>query len=413
MKFLTKINRNYLILYFLILAGVTIVGYYILQAIILRGTKENLLSKEYLIRKQIIATGEIPNLYPIIEGQKTNDSSIIDPLFKEIEIWNELEKENEVFLEYSNEIKINDSYYLIKLRQSAFENEDLVIVLAFTLFILLLSAFLISFLVTKRMNKTVWADFEYNLQAIETFNLSENKNITLLNSNTEEFERLNRVVTNLTEKLKTDYLSLKQFTENASHEIQTPLTIALINLEEFLQLDLAPDTLKKIVISINAIKRLSTLNQSLTLLTKIENKQFISIKTLNINDIINYYIQEFAPLFETKKLKIDLIIEHDFTIKINKQLAELLITNLLSNAVNHNIPNGFIQILVKKNELKICNTGEVNSFTEENIFNRFVKGQSKSFGLGLAIVKKICETYDLEIHYFKNKLHCFTINSKS
>ena len=97
---------------------------------------------------------------------------------------------------------------------------------------------------------------------------------------------------------------------------------------------------------------------------------------------------------------------------INEQLAELLIGNLLTNAVNHNIQGGRIHISIQENKLEIYNTGEENSLTDNTIFNRFAKSNSKSFGLGLAIVKNICETYNLEIHYHKNDFHCFIITSK-
>ncbi len=101
-----------------------------------------------------------------------------------------------------------------------------------------------------------------------------------------------------------------------------------------------------------------------------------------------------------------------FLVKINDQLAEVLINNLLSNAINHNIEGGIIQISVNENELKICNSGEINSLQDEFIFKRFTKGHSTSFGLGLSIVKKICETHNLEVNYQKNELHCFTIQPK-
>jgi len=68
---------------------------------------------------------------------------------------------------------------------------------------------------------------------------------------------------------------------------------------------------------------------------------------------------------------------------------------------------------MKSRSLKICNTGEDNSLTNETIFNRFVSGNPKSYGLGLAIVTKICETHDLEINYFRDELHCFVLKTKS
>ncbi|HUW93203.1 MAG TPA: HAMP domain-containing sensor histidine kinase [Bacteroidales bacterium] len=413
MKFLTKINRNYLTFFFLILSGVTVGGYFILHVIIIRGAKENLKAKEYLIEQQILRTGEIPNLHPVIEVKEAEDTMIQKPLFKEVEIRNELENENEFFLEYSNKIKINDSYYLIKLRQSAFENEDLVIVLALTLFVLLFGAFIISFFITRKTNKTVWSDFEHNLREIENFSLSGRDDISLVKSGIDEFDSLNRVMADLTRKLKTDYLSLKEFSENASHEIQTPLSIILLNLEELLQHDLDEETFTKVATSVSAVKRLSTLNQSLLLLTKIENRQFAADKTVSLKELVNRKTEEFSTLFESKELKVDVQVEQDFVVRMNEQLAEILINNLFSNSVNHNIKGGSIQVVINKEVFKLCNTAKDNSLTDGNIFNRFTSGKSNSSGLGLAIVKKICDTHNLEIHYLKNELHCFVINQKS
>ena len=286
MKFLTKINRNYFFLLTLILLAVSISGYFIIQAIILNDAKESLLEREFLIKKHILKTGEIPNIYPTVEV-KIIDRRVTDkPQFKEVEIENELEKELEPFLEYSSQVKIGDWYYSIKLRQSSFERADLALILALFLFILLLSAFAISYLITGKMNKSIWAQFEHNLGEIEKFSFHEKQNLNLIKTDIEEFDRLDKVVTDLTEKLRSDYFSLKEFTENASHEIQTPLSIVLLNLEEVLQQDLNSETFQKVVSSINAIKRLSSLNQSLILLTKIENRQFKAEQLIILNDIV-------------------------------------------------------------------------------------------------------------------------------
>lgn len=412
MKFITKINRNYFFLLTLVLLGVSISGYFIIQAIILNDAKESLLEREFLIEKHILKTGEIPNIYPTIEVKIINHPITDKPQFKEVQIENELENELEPFLEYSNQVKIGDWYYSIKLRQSSFERADLALILALFLFILLLSAFAISYLITGKMNKSIWAQFEHNLGEIEKFSFHEKQNLNLIKTDIEEFDRLDKVVTDLTEKLRSDYFSLKEFTENASHEIQTPLSIVLLNLEEVLQQDLNSETFQKVVSSINAIKRLSSLNQSLILLTKIENRQFKAEQLIILNDIVRRKISEFEPFFETKKLNVELHSEQDFKMIINEQLAELLIGNLLTNAVNHNIQGGRIHISIQENKLEIYNTGEENSLTDNTIFNRFAKSNSKSFGLGLAIVKNICETYNLEIHYHKNDFHCFIITSK-
>jgi signal transduction histidine kinase len=413
MKFLTKINRNYLIPFAIVLLAVTATGYFILRIIITQGAKERLLSKVYLVERQIKNTGEIPNLHPVIEVQKTEKEPDISPSFKKVTIWNEMEKEDEIFLEYSSKVNIGDTWYTVKIRQSSFENEDILLILALTMFILLLSAFTISFISTRRMNRTVWSGFERNLHEIESYSFRLNKDISLERSGIEEFERLNIAVKDFTSRLKSDYLILKEFTENASHEIQTPLSIAMMNLEEILQHDIKEDVFKKVVTVINSLKRLTTLNQSLILLAKIENMQFEQGSEVSLNEIILRKKEDLSAFIDAKNLNVEIKTEGIFLTRMNVYLSDILIGNLFTNAVNHNIAGGMIRIFIKPGFLQICNTGENHALTDKNIFSRFVSGNPKSPGLGLAIVRQICETHNLEVQYAKNELHCFTVRIKS
>ncbi len=413
MKFLTKINRNYLIPFAIVFVVMSVAGYFILRIIITQGAKERLLSKEYLVEQQIKNTGEIPNLHPVFEVQKTEKEPDIVPSFKKVTIWNEMEKEDEIFLEYSSKINIGGKWYIVKIRQSSFENEDIILILALTLVLLLSSAFIISFSSTRRMNRTAWSGFERNLHEIESYSFRLNKDISLERSDIEEFERLNIVVTDFTSRLKSDYLILKEFTENASHEIQTPLSIALMNLEEILQHDIKEDVFKEVVTVINSLKRLTTLNQSLILLAKIENMQFEKGSEISLNEIILRKKGDLSAFIDAKNLDVEIKDEGNFLILMNVYLSDILIGNLFTNAVNHNITGGMIRIFIKPGFLQICNTGENHALTDKTIFNRFVSGNPKSPGLGLAIVRQICETHNLEVQYSKEELHCFTVLIKS
>ncbi len=412
MKFLYKINLNYLIIFSITVAVVSVVGYFILQKIILDETRENLLGKELLIKRHILETGEMPNLYPIIEVEKINRIYHEEVSFKKIFVNDELENEAEPYLEYSHELKIDNSFYSIKIRQSVFESKDLILLLTFSFVILLSLAFGISFFITKKTNRTIWKDFEQNIREIESFGFSDDDNLSLISTNIEEFDRLNAVLDKLTGKLKKDYRSLKEFTESASHEIQTPLSVALLNLEEVLQQEIKQGTFQKIITSIRALNKLSALNKSLILLTKIENKQFEAEQSVSFIDLVNHKLKEFESLFESKNLVVDLKTEEDFVLKMNLQIAEILLNNILSNAINHNVENGTIQIFISEEKFSICNTGPANTLNNENIFDRFVKGNSSSSGLGLAIVKKICDSHYLEIIYKQQEMHCFTILKK-
>ncbi len=411
MKFLNKINRQYFWTLSISLMVVSLVGYFVLRMILKDEIKEDILEKEYAIVKEIKSDGNLPNIYPIIETKKVTKNKIEAKSYKEIYISDESENELEPYLEYTNTVKINNQYYLIKLRHSLLENDALIVAIALPLLLLLILTFTILFILTKKWNKTLWKDFEKNLQTIESFSFKNIQDLSLKQTHIEEFDRLNKTIINLTDKLSKDYTILKQFTENASHELQTPLSIILLNLEELLQQDLPEQAFKQVVASINAVKRLSSLNQSLLLLTKIENNQFNDRNELIINKIVENKMQEFTPLLEKQQLKIELNTSESLVLKLNEKLAGILINNLFSNAVKHNIPNGTIEITITENELKICNTGKENTLTNDTVFNRFTKENSQSYGLGLAIVKQICDNHHLKIYYTKeNEKHCFTIN---
>src|SRR6202000_3201098 len=78
----------------------------------------------------------------------------------------------------------------------------------------------------------------------------------------------------MTEKAQEDYQSLKEFTENASHELQTPTAIIRGKLDLLMESDIRDEQAVLIAEMQNALERLSRIHSSLTLLTKLENKEY-------------------------------------------------------------------------------------------------------------------------------------------
>jgi len=94
-------------------------------------------------------------------------------------------------------------------------------------------------------------------------------------------------------------------------------------------------------------------------------------------------------------------------------LAEILISNLITNSIKHNIDNGTIEISLTAIGFLISNTGLPLQYNPSQLFERFKKDKvtSESLGLGLSIVKKICEKYGYRIHYiYTNELHTVSIS---
>lgn len=401
MKFLTKINRNYLLILSITLIVISSIGYFILKKIILEEAKEKLIENELLIKEQLSNDSIVPNIYPIIEIKKTKKIVKKSPQFKTIYIENKLEEsELETFIEYSNIIEVNNSYYSLKLRQSILENKDLLLTISTPLLFILFFAFIFTYFLNKKLNNTLWSKFEYNLKQLENYRFKNQKKLNLLATDIVEFDNLNLILNSLTEKLSNDYQSLKEFTENASHETQTPLAIILMNLEGVLQEDLPKNTSDKIYTCFQYATKLQKLNKGLLLLSKIENQQFNNSEIVNLSKIFENKLTLFQPLIDSGNIELKSNLDDDFLVNMDPILADVLVNNLLSNAINHNIDSGFISITVKKNKLSISNSAKNIKLNENELFERFKKGNvsSDSIGLGLSIVKKIADLVKINIY---------------
>jgi signal transduction histidine kinase len=232
-----------------------------------------------------------------------------------------------------------------------------------------------------------------------------------------EFNDLNNSLNQMAGKIHTDYVSMKEFTENAAHEMQTPLAIAQSKLELLMQDgNLKEEQIDSIIQATEALSRLSKLNQSLLLLAKIENNQYETNEVISLKGVNQKYLKLFDELIKDKQLIVETDFAGDFSLNLHPLLADSLISNLIGNAIKYNFTGGKILISIKDNTYQILNTSTLPPIAPAQIFQRFNKVKSNvenSNGLGLAIVKKICDTYNLAIFYEgENNQHRFTITRK-
>jgi signal transduction histidine kinase len=308
------------------------------------------------------------------------------------------------------------NYYEMKLISQELSRGKLFNKIAYSLLWLYLFLFLSTIMVNNFVLKNTWKPFYQLLKYLNDFRLDRGASRKLSDTRIKEFTLLNESVQNLL-KTNTDiYNSQKQFIENISHEMQTPLAIG-INKLELLAGDenLSPDQMHQIGNTIEVLQRLSGLNKSLLLLTKIENKQFITVKQVNFDEVIARTIHDFSDFAEYQKIEIEYHIEDIWEIGMNKDLAEILVMNLVKNAIVHNQQGGEILIELSSASFRIENTGKEPGLSADKIFERFNKtSKSKSSsGLGLAIVKAIAEVSGLEVTYAYNGRHEFKISEKS
>ena len=265
----------------------------------------------------------------------------------------------------------------------------------------------------RKVAKSIWSPFYKNLDAIEGFSLKKQKTIAFEPTGITEFDALNEVLTKLTSQIISDFQNMKQFSEDASHEMQTPLSIISAKLESLINdPDFGEKQIKLIQSAYAAVQRLSKLNRDLVLLTQIENKQFLAMEKVSPGKIIREKLNEFQELLMLKTISVETQLNEEFETESNPLLADLLISNLLTNAINHNIQNGLIRVVQTKDKLQIWNTSEALLEHPDRLFLRFYNESSSanSVGLGLSIVQKICDVQSWKVYYtFVKPLHGFHV----
>jgi len=319
------------------------------------------------------------------------------PVFKDTFLLEPADNEMIPYRELYFTIEHNNSNQTIVLRHLLPGEDDIA---EGTLLIILGLMLLISLLVFVILNVVagkIWKPFYQTLDKLTAFKIS-GPLPQLPSTGIDEFRLLNTTLENLLKKAVTDYRHNKEFGENASHELQTHLAIIRANTEKLINGtgdSETPEELQKIY---SATASLSQIQKSLLLLGKIGNQEFSNRVRTNLKETVEKSLEIFAEAVEIREIKVTPDIS-DCVVNIDGGLAEILINNLLKNAVKYNVQRGFIHIVLNKRELVISNSGEPSAGSSENMMNRFEKGKNGNFGIGLAIVKQICELNGFSVFY--------------
>src|SRR6185312_1971658 len=333
--------------------------------------------------------------------------------------WHKNETDKDPYREIAGTISVNGQLYKLVISSSLVENEDLLgsIMLVQAILLLLLMTGILW--INRISSKKIWKPFYGLLNNMQQYDLKKNNEIAFPETRISEFIELNQVIKNLLVKNYEIYLQQKEFTENASHEMQTPLAIIQGQVELLMQTSPLTEAQANLISELEASnKKLARLNKSLLLLTRIENNEYSPAESVALAGMTRKLVDSFRDFLDKKEIRLTEIFEGRPQLKVNVSLMEILIGNLIANAIRHNIPGGQLRIEIKENSIEISNTGRQKALSPEKIFTRFYKESSHpdSTGLGLAIVKRICDLYAFSLQYsFKEGLHCFrvTINRTS
>lgn len=375
--------------------------------------KELLYFQSDNIENAIYENAAIEGIYPIFEIQKLNANLHKEDTFQKVWMFDKLENEEEEYYELKTIRIINQKTYEITARSTAVEQKDLFLGIFFSTLLLLILLSSIFYFWNQRILKKLWKPFQNTLHNLKTFTLSDQNPINVEQTEIQEFHDFASISSSLTGKLISDYNNLKQFAENASHEIQTPLAIIQLKAEELLNTSgLSKFQSENIADIYDSCDRLSKLNKGLLLLTKIENHQFDGKIRLDIGEFVGREILWIEEHYLEGKSQIQVIEDNPFILSINPTLAEMLVRNIMMNMVFHTTSQDDMLININDNSISFSNRGEKPLSEPARLFDRFYKesNSTRSLGLGLAISKAICDYNLVDITYtYTKNYHVFTV----
>ncbi len=360
----------------------------------------------------------------------SNNSFFIEQITKEeaLEMENMSFVDTNVFIKERNETEpskmlvmpfydIEDNYYKLTVYTPTLEKyelrERILFLVIIIVILLIVSVISIYYKVFQKSLKPLYVLLSW----LRNYQLGkETQNFPDSNSDIKEIKELFDAAKSSTLRAEETYKQQKLFLGHASHEIQTPLAVSITQLETLLEDEtLTEEQMQKVFTTLSILRKMTKMNKSLLLLSKIENDQFNNIEKINVNEVVKEKIELFNDTFSQKDITIIFEEKGILELNIDSLLCEMMINNLLKNAFIHNKEKGEVKIDISKDKMVISNSGKETSLNEKLIFNYFYKesNEKNSTGLGLVLIKTICKKHNLDIDYqFVEKKHRFIIAKK-
>ncbi|MGE7777597.1 sensor histidine kinase [Chitinophaga sp. NPDC101104] len=411
MKLLNKTLQYYFWLSIVLLMVAIPVFYYVLQRIVLSNIDASLVAtKTQLIPRLRVMEIEPEALQPQLDDGVTLEKAPRRPESDSLYT-------SDKYRLLTSYLVINQETYRLQIKSSLADHQRLIgsiIVLQSVLLILLLSGLL---LINQSLAKRIWKPFYQTLRKLRAYKVDDPAPLQLAPSGISEFGELNSAVEQLAERSRQSYLSQKEFAENASHELRTPLAVFQGKLEMLMQTTPLSEEQAALISELaDASHRMTRLNKGLLLLTRIQNGQFPDTAAVLVRETARHLLAQYEPQIAQKGLQVEEDWLDELPVNMSPNLLEVLLGNLLSNAIRHNLPGGKIVVKGANGMLTVSNTGQAYPLQEDRIYQRFAKNSkdAESLGLGLEIVRKICDLYGFEVKYSWEKgMHNFQVIMKS
>lgn len=425
MKLLSYTYRKLALLLFLLMAVWGVLFYYAIIDEVVDETDDTLenygeiLMESALHDPSILETeGSLMSFYkftPISEEEGRHYRQV----FYDATVYIELEDEDEPVRVMCTAFRMPDGqYYELKLMISILERDDMVEAMLWYLGALFLLFLICTSIGIQLVLKGVFRPLHRLLDWLHC--IQPGKEVPPLDNPTKirEFRQLSDAALDMGNRSYKAYEEQKQFIENASHELQTPLAIVRGKVELLAESEgMTEQQMEQLDEIYATLGRAVKLNKSLLLLSRIENGQYTEMEDVSVDEILDELLPDLMDIYEHKQVRLIRKREEQlFIIRCNHSLAQILVSNLVKNSLLHNREEGELQVLTTPTSLVIKNTGDV-PLDGEKLFRRFyhgMDGKKDSTGLGLAIARSIALSSSLKLTYeWQDGMHTFRLVKES
>lgn len=412
MKLLTKYSRINLVASVMIFLLAGVAFYFSLHYVLLKQVDEDLKTEKHEIESSVQRYGKLPDIIllddQITTYKETNDLSDAVNI-SSLKIPGQ---DDDLFRQITFSIKAENKIYRVQVSKSLENTEaitkSVLLISSLSVLILVMAGFIINSIVLRRL----WMPFYKSMDIIKHYRIGQKDAPVFPETDITEFSTLNETLHNTISNSETEYKNLKEFTENASHEMQTPVAVIRSKMDVLIQDENLSESQSNIVQgAYDALNKLATLNRGLLLLSKIENRQYDQKDTLQLHELTAEKILYFNEILQNRQISISSDLR-PVQIHMNAALADILLNNLLSNCIKHSKAGDQITVTLTPEKLVVSNGPFEHPLDGNAVFKRFHKGgnSTEEHGLGLAIVKEICAVTGFTVSYrFENRMHSFIV----
>jgi len=319
------------------------------------------------------------------------------------------EVSSEAYRRLATTISVNDRYYNLKIYEEVAAWQNISMTILLSVLAGLLIWILLLYLLNQMVFDRVLTPFYDTVDTLEGISDPTDFDERFPASTTHEIDVLNKALNTMMNEIRSSFEDQKEFIQNSSHELLTPLSIIRQKAEKILSRSDKLD--QQTVESASEIQqttvRLSRLSNALLLISRVENKQYELDEQVEVSAVTEAVLEELADFIGLKNIDVNKNFTNAITIEGNKELIHSAIYNIIQNAVKFSPRDSTIDIGTSerdgKDELKVADEGPgIPNDLEKSLFDRFKKGQrsdntlkkNSGTGLGLSLVKSICELHD-------------------